>query len=127
MMKNNLLNDKHGNLSLISDKQWAFNVPPEIEKMTDNEKMRIIRSRKRQNQEKVRKFFGSDLKIDVSLSMIKRFKLPAIIESDLPLTYFICFLIKYQGIENLVQSKGFLTLLILNNFFSFIVWKLKSF
>lgn len=93
------------NLSLFSDKQWSFSVPPEIDAMNDLEKMKIIRSRKRQNLEKVRKFFGSDLKIDVSLSMIKRFKLPAMFESDLPLAYFICFLIKYQGVENLVTYK----------------------
>ena len=74
-----------------------------MEKMTDFEKMILIRSRKRQNQEKVRKFFGSELKIDVSLNMIDKFKLPAMIESDLPLAYFVCFLIKYQGIENLVK------------------------
>lgn len=88
---------------LIFDKEWNFNVPLSIDKMTDPEKMKIIRSRKRQNQEKVRKFFGSDLKIDVSLNTIKIFKLPAVMESDLPLTYFICFLVKYQGIENLVR------------------------
>lgn len=85
------------------EKQWSFSVPPEIEKMCDLEKMSVIRSRKRQNQEKVRKFFGSDLKIDVSLNMIDNLKLPAILESDLPLAYFACFLIKYQGIENLVN------------------------
>ena len=91
-------------LAMNLDKQWSFVVPPSIERMTDAEKMLIIRSRKRQNQEKVRKFFGSDLKIDVSLNIIKRFKLPAMMESDLPLTYFICFLIKYQGFENLVSK-----------------------
>ena len=90
---------------LNGDKEWNFNVPPSIDKMTDPEKMLIIRSRKRQNQEKVRKFFGSDLKIDVPLNTIKRFKLPAMLESDLPLTFFICFLIKYQGIENIVRKQ----------------------
>lgn len=74
--------------------------------MTDLEKMKIIRIRKRQNQEKVRKFFGSDLRIDVPLKMINQLGLPAMLESDLPLTYFICFLIKCQGIENLVSSSG---------------------
>lgn len=88
----------------ISDKQWSFSIPQEIESLPDTEKMLLIRNRKRQNQDKVRKFFGSDLKIDVSLSMINKFKLPAMIESDLPLTYFISFLIKYQGAENLVGS-----------------------
>lgn len=104
MMKNLSTVDEQQTISFLSDKQWAFSVPPEMEKMTDMEKMKLIRSRKRQNQDKVRKFFGSDLKIDVSINMIKRFKLPAIIESDLPLTFFICFLIKYQGIENLVTQ-----------------------
>ena len=100
-MKNFLICDELQNIS-NSDKQWSFNVPIEIEKMSDLEKMKFIRSRKRQNQEKVRKFFGSNLKIDISLNIIKKFKLPAIMESDLPLAYFICFLIKYQGVENLV-------------------------
>ena len=90
-------------IPLQIDKQWSFSVPQEIENMADLEKMAVIRSRKRQNQEKVRKFFGSDLKIDVSLSMIDNLKLPAILESDLPLAYFACFMIKYQGIENLVK------------------------
>lgn len=89
----------------ISEKQWSFAIPQEIENLKDPEKMKLIRSRKRQNQEKVRKFFGSDLKIDVSLSMINKFRLPVIMESDLPLTYFISFLIKYQGAENLVNHK----------------------
>lgn len=101
-MNKDFINEQQ--LAMNLDKQWSFVVPPSIERMTDAEKMLIIRSRKRQNQEKVRKFFGSDLKIDVSLNIIKRFKLPAMMESDLPLTYFICFLIKYQGFENLVSK-----------------------
>lgn len=105
-MDKELISEKQKKLAALTfDKEWNFNVPLAIDKMTDPEKMQIIRSRKRQNQEKVRKFFGSDLKIDVSLNTIKRFKLPAVLESDLPLTYFICFLIKYQGIENLVRQK----------------------
>lgn len=90
-------------IPLQIDKQWSFSVPQEIENMADLEKMTMIRSQKRQNQQKVRKFFGSDLKIDVSLNMIDNLKLPAILESDLPLAYFACFMIKYQGIENLVK------------------------
>lgn len=90
-------------IPLPFDKQWSFSIPQEIENMNDLEKMSVIRSRKRQNQEKVRKFFGSDPKIDVSLNMIDNLKLPAILESDLPLAYFACFMIKYQGIENLVK------------------------
>lgn len=101
---NNLTSDEKGIFSIISDKQWSYHVPTELEKLNDHDKMRIIRNRKRQNHEKVRKFFGSNLKIDVSLNMIQRFKLPAMIESDLPLTYFICYLIKYQGVENLVKN-----------------------
>lgn len=91
--------------SEIFDKQWSFSIPEEIETLPDNEKMVLIRNRKRQNQEKVRKFFGSDLKIDVSLNIINKYKLPAMMESDLPLTYFISFLIKYQGVENLVRNQ----------------------
>jgi len=90
----------------LSDKQWSFAIPEEIDRLQDTEKMKLIRSRKRQNQDKVRKFFGSDLKIDVSLSMIKKYRLPAMMESDLPLTYFISFLIKYQGVENLVRNQA---------------------
>lgn len=111
-MDKKLLKEQQEKLKLINfdfDKQWSFGVPVSIDKMSDSEKMKIIRSRKRQNQEKVKKFFGSDLKIDVSLNMIKRFKLPAMIESDLPLLYFICFLVKYQGVENLVKEKRVLT------------------
>lgn len=84
------------------DKQWSFSVPQDIENMSDFDKMLLIRTRKRLNRIKVKKFFGSDLKIDVSLNMIKKLKLPAILESDLPLAYFLCFLIKYQGVENLL-------------------------
>lgn len=85
------------------EKQWAFHVPAEMDKMSDFDKMVLLRNQKRQNQEKVRKFFGSELKIDISLNTIEKYKLPAMMESDLPLAYFICFLIKYQGIENLVK------------------------
>ena len=101
-MKSIIQEEKEHFISEISDKQWSFEIPQEFETLPDTEKMKLIRSRKRQNQEKVRKFFGSDLKIDVSLNMIKKYKLPAMMESDLPLTYFISFLIKYQGVENLV-------------------------
>lgn len=87
----------------IMEKQWAFHVPAEMDKMSDFDKMVLLRNQKRQNQEKVRKFFGSELKIDISLNTIEKYKLPAMMESDLPLAYFICFLIKYQGIENLVK------------------------
>jgi hypothetical protein len=105
-MDKKFINEQQEKLNTkVFDKQWSFGVPVSIDKMSDLEKMKIIRNRKRQNQEKVRKFFGSDLKIDVSLNIIKRFKLPAIIESDLPLLYFICFLVKYQGVENLVRKQ----------------------
>lgn len=86
-----------------ADKQLNFYVPPELDNLPDQEKMGLIRSRKKHNRAKAKKFFGSDLKIDVSLSMIDRIKLPAILESDLPLAYFLCFLIKIQGCENLVS------------------------
>ena len=124
-MKKNDFNHDHKLMMFFSDKQWSFHVPKEIEKMSDIEKMQLIRSRKRRNQEKVRKFFGADLRIDVSLSMIKRYKLPAMLESDLPLAYFICYLIKCQSVENLVTKKN---RIYLNNMhvFSFFVWKLKS-
>ena len=115
-------------ISEIPDKQWSFVIPAEIDTLSDTEKMKLIRSRKRQNQDKVRKFFGSDLKIDVSLSMIRKYKLPAMMESDLPLTYFISFLIKYQGVENLVGPL-FHAIVILMNFtflFSSFCWKLKN-
>ena len=100
MMKQIVTNEEQ-NIAAV-DKQWSFEVPLEMENMKDTEKMLVIRSRKRQNQETVRKFFGSELRIDVPLKMVRKFKLPAIMESDLPLTYFVCFLIKYQGVENLV-------------------------
>lgn len=113
-------------ISGMFDKQWAFEIPQEIDNLSDSEKMKLIRSRKRQNQEKVRKFFGSDLKIDVSLNMIKAYKLPAMMESDLPLTYFISFLIKYQGVENLVSTDYKHVLLLMVSVFSSSCWKLKS-
>lgn len=105
-------------ISGMFGKQWAFEIPQEIDNLSDSEKMKLIRSRKRQNQEKVRKFFGSDLKIDVSLNMIKAYKLPAMMESDLPLTYFISFLIKYQGVENLVSTSYKHILLLMASVFS---------
>ena len=83
------------------DKQWSYTVPPELENLPDFEKMMMIRARKRQNSETARKFFGSDLKIDVSLSAIEKYKLPAMLESDLPLAHFICYLLKFHGVENL--------------------------
>ena len=85
------------------DKQLDFYVPPELDILPDADKMALIRSRKKHNRAKAKKFFGSDLKIDVSLSMIERIKLPALLESDLPLAYFLCYLIKIQGCENLVS------------------------
>lgn len=85
------------------DKQWDFFIPPDLDNLPDKDKMALIRNRKQHNRLKAKKFFGSDLKIDVSLSMIERVKLPAILESDLPLAYFMCFLIKIQGCENLVR------------------------
>jgi len=83
------------------DKEWSYAGPPELDNLPDTEKMMLIRERKRQNSETVRKFFGSDLKIDVSLSVIEKYKLPAMLESDLPLAYFLCYLLKYHGVENL--------------------------
>ena len=128
-MDKQFINEQQEKLNIINlDKQWSFGVPVSIDKMSDLEKMKIIRNRKRQNQEKVKKFFGSDLKIDVSLNMIKRFKLPAIMESDLPLLYFICFLVKYQGVENLVlrEKEKLITNYIFVFLFSSFAWKWKS-
>lgn len=118
-MDKQFINEQQEKFNTINfDKQWSFGEPVSIDKMSDLEKMKIIRNRKRQNQEKVQKFFGSNLKIDVSLNMIKRFKLPAIMESDLPLLYFICFLVKYQGVENLViRAKRETNELIINYFY----------
>ncbi len=83
--------------------QLDLYVPHELDHLSDTDKMTLIRGRKQHNRAKAKKFFGSDLRIDVSLSMISRAKLPAILESDLPLAYFLCFLIKIQGCENLVS------------------------
>lgn len=89
--------------AFMADKQWAYFAPPELCHLSDREKMLLIRNRKRHSREKARKFFGSNLKLDVPLSLIEEVKLPAILESDLPLAYFMCFLIKNQGAENLVR------------------------
>jgi hypothetical protein len=88
------------------EKQLDLYVPLDLDNLSDVDKMALIRHRKIHNRAKAKKFFGSDLKIDVSLSMIERMKLPAILESDLPLTYFLCFLIKIQGCENLVSQNS---------------------
>lgn len=100
-------------------KQLDLYVPIELDHLSDTDKMTLIRSRKNHNRAKAKKFFGSDLKIDVSLSMIEKLKLPAALESDLPLTYFLCFLIKIQGCENLVSLKRKVICLFFN-FYSYV-------
>jgi hypothetical protein len=87
--------------SFHTDKQWSYCGPPSLDNLPDSDQMLIIRTRKRQNREKASKFFGSELKLDISLGVIDKYRLPAMLESDLPLAYFLCYLLRNHGVENL--------------------------
>lgn len=59
--------------------------------------------KRRQSSQVVSWFFGQKIQVDVSVSEIKKYGLGALLQSNVPLCYFLYYLLDNYCSENLVQ------------------------
>lgn len=60
-------------------------------------------AKRRVNTHRINFFFGEKMQLDVSVAQIKKYGLAAILESNVPLCYFLYYLLDNYCAENLVR------------------------